>query len=240
MPRRAHGCPQVLSALRHAHGRGLVHCDLKPQNIRLNSTCDRAVLTDWGLSRRLGSRSEPVTCGTPAYASPEQLTGYSAEQVWGRAKLGPPADVWALGATLYEMLTGRPPFCGATREALVANALALNYDTQPDTLGVGARQLIDSTLQVLPSDRASVHELCDDPWTTADEPMPPEEGIILVECGAGAPAASEVCVAAGRQCAVRRPTWAARAAMYVGYAALVGGALLYHYHYRGVRSAPEI
>ena len=64
---------QMLSALRHAHSRGLLHCDLKPQNVRLSKECDRAVLTDWGLSRRIGEQTEPIMCGTPAYASPEQV-----------------------------------------------------------------------------------------------------------------------------------------------------------------------
>ena len=68
--------------------------------------------------------------------------------------------MWSLGVTLYEMLVGGPPFRGMTREEIVANALSLNYDTRPEALSVEARQLVDAMLQVLPSDRASVAELC--------------------------------------------------------------------------------
>ena len=253
---------QILAALRHAHARGLLHCDLKPANVRLHEGRDgsySAVVVDWGLARRLnGKQPASLMMGTPAYASPEQLTGYSADQAWGRARLGPPADVWALGATLYEMLAGHPPFGGDSHEALAANALALNYDARPDVLGVQAAQLVDSMLQVLPSDRAAVHELCVDPWTTADGagPMPPEEPLtdsVLVDCerggdggashgggGGGGSCAGSVqpspllaatpglaSLAGGVKRAWLCPSWAQKMLLYVGYAVLVCGALLF-------------
>lgn len=140
------------------------------------------MLVDWGLARGTIRQPEPITQGTPRYASPEQLTGYSADMAWGRPKLGPSADVWALGVTVFEMLTGEPPFAGDTFEALVANVLRLNY-TLPDTMSVEARQLIDSMLQVQPSDRASVAELCLDPWTTCHMgKMPPDRVLTALEC----------------------------------------------------------
>ena len=101
--------------------------------------------------------------------------------------------MWSLGATLYEMLVGRPPFgdgtggdCNSdTFDALVERVLRLNYDL-PDALSVDARRLIDSMLQVQPADRASVAELCNDRWVVADGPLPPDEGAVAfdacVEC----------------------------------------------------------
>ena len=254
---------QILAALRHAHARGLLHCDLKPANVRLHERPDgsyQAVVVDWGLARRLsGKQPASLMMGTPAYASPEQLTGYNADQAWGRARLGPPADVWALGATLYEMLAGFPPFGGDSHEALAANALALNYDARPDVLGgnVRAAQLVDSMLQVLPSDRAVLHELCADPWTVADGagPMPPEEpptDSVFVDCERGGDGgipksgsggslpggsrqASPMLAAtpglAGLAGSVKSsglcPSWAQKMLLYVGYGVLVCGALLF-------------
>ena len=56
---------QMLAALRHAHARGFVHCDLKPSNIRMTKLCDRAVLTDWGFARKPGVRAEAYYLGAP-------------------------------------------------------------------------------------------------------------------------------------------------------------------------------
>ena len=205
----------ILAALRHAHGRGFLHCDLKPANVRLQKGRDgamTAVLVDWGLARQIDKQPAFMQEGTALYASPEQLTGYNADQAWGRAKLGPPADIWALGVTLYQMLIGAVPFVGATHDELVANALALNYSL-PDKLSLQARQLVDSMLQVVPSDRANLKELCCDPWTVADGPMPRETDSVLVELD------SRPEPVGGRR--VRQ------LALYAVYATLVVGALLY-------------
>ena len=127
--------------------------------------------------------------------------------------------MWALGATLYQMLVGQVPFVGGSHEELVANALALNY-ALPDTLSLEARQLMDSTLQVLPSDRASLDELCKDPWTIAEAPMPPDAPSVLVECDV----AHSQPKAAVATCHLAR---ARQIAVYAVYAVLLVGALMY-------------
>jgi serine/threonine-protein kinase len=93
-------------AMQLAHSRNVVHRDLKPANVLLTED-GTAKITDFGLARQLdggsGQTQSGMVMGTPSYMAPEQAAGKSRE-------VGPAADIYALGAILYECLTGRPPF----------------------------------------------------------------------------------------------------------------------------------
>jgi Protein kinase domain len=98
----------LADALQHAHQRELVHCDIKPANILIDAD-GKPMLVDFGLavSDQEQSREKRAVAGTPAYMSPEQVRG-------DRHRLDGRADIWALGAVLYELSTGRRPFGGET------------------------------------------------------------------------------------------------------------------------------
>jgi tetratricopeptide (TPR) repeat protein len=100
---------QVADGLAAAHAAGLVHRDVKPDNILFDSATGRAKVGDFGLARLAADPAPELTrdgsvVGTPAYLSPEQARGERA--------IGPLVDVYALGVTLYECLAGEPPFRG--------------------------------------------------------------------------------------------------------------------------------
>jgi tetratricopeptide (TPR) repeat protein len=109
---------EVADALDYAHKQGVVHRDVKPSNLLL-APAGRLSLNDFGLARVLEQPGMTVTgefVGTPAYMSPEQITA-------GRVPLDHRTDVYSLGATLYELLTLRPPFTGARRDQVLAQIL---------------------------------------------------------------------------------------------------------------------
>ena len=97
-------------AIEYAHQRGVIHRDLKPANILLDASGNPRV-TDFGLAKKVegdsGLTGSGQIMGTPSYMPPEQAGGK-------RGEVGPAADVYALGATLYALVTGRPPFQAAT------------------------------------------------------------------------------------------------------------------------------
>jgi serine/threonine protein kinase len=111
---------QLAAALQAAHEQGVLHRDLKPENVLVGAD-GRALLTDFGLSKALDGLNESQRLtrtggllGTPGFWSPEQARGSQRE-------VGPPTDVYGLGAVLYASLTGRPPVEGASLvETLIA------------------------------------------------------------------------------------------------------------------------
>ncbi len=100
----------IARAVHHAHRQGILHRDLKPGNILLDAA-DEPHVTDFGLAKKLGADTGQTRTGaimgTPSYMAPEQAAGRIRE-------LGPACDIYSLGAVLYELLTGRPPFRSET------------------------------------------------------------------------------------------------------------------------------
>ena len=99
---------ELAEALAYAHGLGIIHRDVKPANVRLDHQ-GAVYLMDFGIAYRPDSGEVPVPpgtiLGTPAYLAPEQAKG-------GQASVLPASDQYSLGAVLYELLCGKPPFFG--------------------------------------------------------------------------------------------------------------------------------
>lgn len=145
---------QTARALEHAHKAGLVHRDVKPDNIIVTRD-GVAKLCDLGLARLEGSGETAARMGTPAYISPEQARG--SEQVDARS------DLYSLGATLFHMLCGRPPYEAASGPAVLAKHLT---EPVPSLIASGAdigprtEALVRRLLAKIPSERfASAGEL---------------------------------------------------------------------------------
>jgi WD40 repeat protein len=150
-------------AMQYAHSRGVVHRDLKPANVLLATLQAAPKITDFGLAKQLdsavGRTRTGAILGTPSYMAPEQAGG-------PRKEVGPPADVYALGAILYELLTGRPPFRAETPLDTILQVL----DTEPvppsrlqPTVARDLETICLKCLQKEPRRRyASAGELADD------------------------------------------------------------------------------
>jgi serine/threonine-protein kinase len=147
----------VLGALAYSHREGIVHRDIKPENILLEA--GEAIVADFGIARALHEAGSDrltetgLSLGTPAYMSPEQVTGDRVLD--GRS------DVYAAGCVLYEMLAGEPPYTGPTAQAVLAKKLV---GTTPSVLSVrpavpaGIDACIARALAAAPADRFATAE----------------------------------------------------------------------------------
>lgn len=142
---------QAAAALSAAHARGVVHRDIKPENLLLNG--EDVLVADFGLASAVGDGSETrltatgIAVGTPEYMAPEQA---------GSGPVDPRADQYALACVVYEMLTGMPPFTGATAQAVMARhaveeppPVRVVRRTVPDAVDAALRR----ALAKVPADR---------------------------------------------------------------------------------------
>jgi len=150
---------EAAGALDYAHRHGVVHRDVKPENVLLDEE-GHALVADFGIARAVqravGSDANGgaltatgMSLGTPAYMSPEQAVADPSE-------IGPRSDVWALGCVVYEMLAGEPPFTGPNAQAVLARVISEKprplTATRPSVpLYVDAA--VQKALEKLPADR---------------------------------------------------------------------------------------
>ena len=133
---------QVAKALQHAHNRGFVHRDIKPKNVMITNR-GRVKLADLGLARAMSDKEAAKAEAGRAYGTPYYI---SPEQIRGEVKIGPPADIYGLGATFFHMVTGRVPYEGKNPSAVMHKHLKSPLEP-PDHLNpeisAGCAQVIE-------------------------------------------------------------------------------------------------
>jgi serine/threonine-protein kinase len=142
----------MADALKHAHAKGFVHRDVKPKNIILDAT-GTPKLADLGLARAIADRAaaqaeKGQALGTPYYIAPEQVRG--------EVEIGPPADVYSLGATFYHMITGLPPFTGTDAKQVMD--MHLHEPVKPpvelvSAIPPGLSEVVEKMLKKRPEER---------------------------------------------------------------------------------------
>jgi serine/threonine-protein kinase len=163
----------VAHALAHAHGLGIVHHDIKPANILVDSATGRVKLADFGLARLADQQRSRtgVLAGTPAYMSPEQLAEGAQDAR---------ADLYSLGVVLFELLTGRLPYEATSLGDLLRQVSqrpapplqGLRHDAPPALSALVARLLEKSPERRPPSAQSLAAELDALLGATADRPPP--------------------------------------------------------------------
>jgi eukaryotic-like serine/threonine-protein kinase len=209
-----HIAREVADALGYAHAHGVIHRDVKPENILLES--GHAIVADFGIAKAVTAASRArltqtgVAVGTPHYMSPEQATGDAA--IDGRS------DLYALGCVLYEMLAGQAPFTGPTVESIVHQHLTA--EPRPvngirPAVPVGVADLVMQLLAKTPADRPAtgaavgraIEQTLPTPRTAtgAAGPRPRRVSWILTALGAGLALGGFVLLHAGRGPSGTRP-----------------------------------
>ncbi|XP_020237194.1 serine/threonine-protein kinase AtPK1/AtPK6 [Cajanus cajan] len=128
---------EIVSAVSHLHSNGIMHRDLKPENILLDAD-GHVMLTDFGLAKQFeeSTRSNSM-CGTLEYMAPEIILGKGHDKA---------ADWWSVGVLLFEMLTGKPPFCGGSRDK-IQQKIVKDKMKLPAYLSSEAHSLLKGLLQ---------------------------------------------------------------------------------------------
>ncbi|KAF6323439.1 hypothetical protein mRhiFer1_008411 [Rhinolophus ferrumequinum] len=145
---------QLLSALHYCHEKGIAHWDLQPQNVLLDAQMN-AKLADFGLGASSNVHRLSTFCGSPLYAAPELFLSETQD--------GCAADIWSLGALLYQMLTDTVPFEAKSLEELLKKTGSGQY-VVPTYLSTDVENFLKNLLNLNPEQRDNLKNIMPDPW----------------------------------------------------------------------------
>ena len=217
---------EAAQALQYAHEHGVVHRDIKPENLLLTRD-GNTLVADFGIARALESAGDEkltntgLVVGTPAYMSPEQAAGDKG--------LDARTDIYALAAVLYEMLSGEPPFTGATMQAMLVRRLTEpppSARTVRPNVPEGVDQAIRRALAPVPADRFATMAQFGQAIATANGSLASAERTAAVpSAGGGSGARDTAATVVSPAGAAPRRFPVAAAALLLGL--LIGGGALF-------------
>lgn len=155
-PEMAQYTGQILNGLEHLHSIGIVHCDVKPRNILI--TDEGAKISDFGCAKKVEDPAGAgLIAGTPMFMAPEVARGEGQ---------GPPADVWALGCSVIEMATGKPPWPESGDPFSIMYRIAYSPESPeiPSCLSDEAKDFLSNCLRRDPNERWTVTQLLNHPF----------------------------------------------------------------------------
>jgi len=178
---------QVLDVVRYLHAEGVVHRDLKLENLLLRKRRDLSSvkLADMGFAVRLDDSGHYKTmAGTPAYLAPEVISVIEGKKGAMRA-FGTPTDMWSCGVALFVLLGGYPPFDADTTKQVFNRVLIeeVKFDTPVwEAVPFSAREMVLQLLNKRPSDRHTAARALKDPFMLEVLPLPAVGGKVNLEC----------------------------------------------------------
>ncbi|PSR95050.1 Mitogen-activated protein kinase kinase kinase [Actinidia chinensis var. chinensis] len=151
----------VVSALRYVHAKGIVHCDVKGKNVLLASTAGAAKLADFGSATEISDVTPSKPCGSPLWMAPEVVRGEYQ---------GPESDVWSLGCTVIEMVTGRPPWEDRGGDTLCRIGYSEESPEIPTQFSELGRDFVNKCLHRDQTERWSCDQLLRHPFIASSSP----------------------------------------------------------------------
>lgn len=149
---------QIVSGLRHCHDQGIIHRDMKPENLLLDANGNLKI-SDFGLSNTILTTEQMLKthCGSEKYAAPEVMQNTDPY-------IGPPVDVWSIGVILYIMVGGAFPFVEATMKCELYSSFVAGTFEFPKAMSIELVDLLTRTFAAEPARRITLAQIAEHPW----------------------------------------------------------------------------